>query len=112
MEPTLGSVLFSMQVNPGWMSSCRDVANYMSSVSSDVFRERQESEDRMSAKWSDAMLGFERLYNPDTGEVYQTGQWFPRTYEMNREKFEMQNLRELTPEEWAIIPVDGALHIK
>ena len=68
--------------------------------------------DRISQKWSDTTLGLDRVYNPDRDEVYHVPNNFYENYDINRQKFEMQNLQELSPQQWNdYAPLDGALNI-
>ena len=46
--------------------------------------EREASYDRISQKWSDATLGYERVYDTDTGEVYKAPNGFTDVYDGTR----------------------------
>jgi hypothetical protein len=55
----------------------------------------------------------DKVYNPDKDEVYEVDANFYQYYDINREKFEYQNMRELTQEERLnYIPLNGELRIK
>jgi hypothetical protein len=111
-EQVLVRVFESQSVTPEWQQACRAVSKYQADVQNQVFEKRQESQDRIAEKWDDVILDRDRLYNPDTGEVYHVDISFPDYYKTNRENFEMQNLRELNPDEWQQIPLDGQFYIR
>lgn len=54
---------------------------------------RNKTQDIMAEKQSDAMLGFERVYDPDTQETYQVDPQFWEQYKLKRERFETNNLQ-------------------
>jgi hypothetical protein len=61
---------------------------------------RNRSDDIISEKRSDAMLGNERVYNPDTGTVYEVPLGFYETYNLHRELYNMDNLQALPDADW------------
>ncbi len=111
-EGVLVKVFESVSVTPEWQRACTEVSEYQANVRNQVFEERQKSQDRIAEKWDDVILDRDRLYNPDTGDVYHVDVSFPDYYRENRENFEMQNLRELQPAEWEQIPLDGQFYIR
>ena len=111
-EPLLVRIFQSQAITPEWQLACRDVSTYQADIRNQVFTERQKSQDRISEKWDDVILDRERLYNPDTGDVYHVDYVFSEYYKTNREHFDMQNLRELDPDEWEQIPLDGRFYIR
>lgn len=54
---------------------------------------RQTTYDIISQKNSDAALGYDRLYDPDTGEVYRAETGFYDSYDLNREKYKEPDLQ-------------------
>ena len=54
---------------------------------------RQTSYDIISQKNSDATLGYDRLYDPDTGEIYRADLGFYDDYDINRDQFSNPNLQ-------------------
>lgn len=54
---------------------------------------RQTSYDIISQKNSDATLGYDRLYDPDTGEVYRAELGFYDSYDINRDQYNNPNLQ-------------------
>lgn len=49
----------------------------------------------MAEKRSDAILGFERVYDPDTKETFQINPEFWEDYKLNKQRFRMNNLQLL-----------------
>mgnify|MGYP000857308626 CR=1 FL=1 len=54
---------------------------------------RQTSYDIISQKNSDATLGYDRLYDPDTGEIYRAELGFYDDYDINRDQYSNPNLQ-------------------
>lgn len=54
---------------------------------------RQTSYDIISQKNSDATLGYDRLYDPDTGETYRAELGFYDSYDINRDEYSNPNLQ-------------------
>ena len=54
---------------------------------------RQTSYDIISQKNSDATLGYDRLYDPDTGEIYRAELGFYDSYDINRDQYSNPNLQ-------------------
>jgi len=71
-----------------------------SDIIMDVWENRSRSEDIISEKRSDVMLGNERIYNPDTGTVYEAPLGFYDDYNISREKYNMDNLQLLPDNDW------------
>ena len=59
----------------------------------DAWSRRQTAYDILSQKRSDATLGYERLYDPDTGEVYRAELGFWDAYDTHRNEYENSRLR-------------------
>lgn len=75
------------------------------------WQNRNRSYDIMSEKQSDAILGYERVYNPDTGEVYSVPNGFYEKYEQNRNSYQMNNLQQLPDNDyslWTAPTLDGS----
>jgi hypothetical protein len=78
-----------------------------------LYQDRQASNDEFLEKFSDSILDRDRVYNPDTGEVYEVDPNFYTYYDINRDQYNYQNMRELQPGEWLkYTPLDGNLHIQ
>ena len=65
-----------------------------------VWDNRNKVDDILSEKRSDVMLGNDRVYNPDTGTVYDVQNGFYDNYNINREKYDMSNLQQLPDNSW------------
>jgi hypothetical protein len=75
---------------------------------------RNKAYDIIAEKRSDTMLGMERLYDPDTGKVYEFENSFYDTYDLNRRQYEMNNLRLLEGENydlWMAPRLNGPRHL-
>ena len=81
-----------------------------SDIIMDGWEDRNQTHDILSEKWSDTILSRERMYDPDTGNVYEFELGFQEQYELNREQYRLENL-QLLPESdydlWMSPPLDG-----
>jgi len=60
-------------------------------------------------------VGKERLYNPDTGEVYEFENGFYDKYDVDRNEYEMNNFQPLPSDDyelWMEVPLDGYRHLE
>lgn len=73
------SVMANFQAN-------QKVYNEMSDMIMDSWEKRNNSYDIMSQKQSDATLGYERVYDTETGEIYKAYNGFTDDYSGNRYK--------------------------
>jgi len=87
------------------------ILNESSDTIMDVWENKLESEQRMSEKGSDAILGYSRLYNPDTDEVYEVTPEFYDHYQVHGDELEMNYLEELSDDKWSYAPLNGAEYI-
>jgi hypothetical protein len=71
-----------------------------SDIIMDVWENRSRSDDIISEKRSDAMLGNDRVYDPDTGTVYEVPLSFYDEYNISREEYKMDNLQLLPDNNW------------
>jgi hypothetical protein len=129
LENTLVNSIESFWVSQNYVNNClRQQANTYAGIlkagktlseTSDIimqgWQERNRTEDILSEKWSDAILGKERLYDPQSGNVYEFENGFYDKYNLNRGKYEMNEL-ELLPKDdynlWMKTPLDGHKSIK
>ena len=116
MEAALAQSLASITLNDAYVSQClqqqqqqaqasRRLSETLSETSDIItgsWDARQKSDDIISEKRSDAMLGRERVYNPDTGDVYYVDNGFYESYDTSREKFDMDNLQPLPTNDYAM----------
>jgi len=76
---------------------------------------RNKTDDILSEKYSDATLGRERLYDPNTKEVYEFENGFYDKYRLDQNKYEMNNLQLLPDnnhELWTKPTLDGYKHLR
>lgn len=105
------------QQNQAWSGVMK--AGRTLSEASDIimsgWENRNKTNDILSEKWSDTILGKERLYDPDTGTVYEFGNDFYDKYNSNRQQYNLKNLQPL-PENnynlWMQAPLQGNRHLK
>ena len=73
-----------------------------------AWRARQTSYDIIFQKNSDATLGYDRLYDPDTGEVYRADVGFYDYYDTHRSDYSNSNLQILdnSTQQYYLQPVD------
>ncbi len=76
---------------------------------------RNRSDDIVAEKRGDAILGRERLYDPDTGDVYEFENGFYDQYRLDANRYEMNNLQPLPGDDhglWMKAPLDGPGHLR
>ncbi len=76
---------------------------------------RNRTDDILSEKWSDVILGRERLYDPETGNVYDVEPGFYDKYNPNRDGYEMNNLQVMPDDDyeiWMRNPLEGEKYIR
>ena len=74
---------------------------------------KQENEDIFLEKYSDYTLNQDRVYNPETDQVYTVDQSFYQYYDTHREQYRQQNMEQLTDTQFrSHLPLDGNLHIE
>ncbi len=89
------------------------------SETSDIIMEgwenRNRTDDVLSEKTSDWILGKERLYDPESGQVYEFENGFYDNYQVHQNEYEMNNLQPL-PENrydlWVSPTQDGHMHVR
>jgi len=128
LEPRMVEALDSFTIPQSYANQCMAdseatweaiaAAGQTLSDASDMIHEgwqnRSHSEDIMAEKRSDAILGNDRVYNPDTSEVYEVGADWYQQYDLNRGTYEMGNLQPLPGEDWDLwtaAPLDGTANI-
>ncbi|SMC89949.1 zinc ribbon domain-containing protein [Sporomusa malonica] len=75
---------------------------------------RQKTYDILSAKRSDAMLGKERLRDPQTGEVYEFQNGWYKEYDIHRNKFNNSSLQPIPDNDydgWTAATLNGPNHV-
>ncbi len=129
LRPALLRALDSFTISRQYASACMQQqqqtysgilkAGRTLSEASDIITEgwenRNRTHDILSEKWSDAILERERLYDPDTGRVYEFESGFYDRYDLQRERYEMSNLQVLPEnayELWMQHRLDGHQHLR
>jgi hypothetical protein len=75
---------------------------------------RSKRYDIMSEKYADGIRGVERLYDPDTDEVYEFKNGFHDRYRLNPNGYKLPRLRPLPPDShalWTKAPLNGPRHL-
>ena len=75
---------------------------------------RTHTEDISAEQWTDAYRGVERVYDPDTGTVYEVPAGWYEAYDPVRGDYEMGGLLPLPPEAWELwmqAVLDGSAEI-
>ncbi len=83
-----------------------------SDIIMEVWENKLESEQRISESQSDAIMGYSRLYNPQTDEVYEVTPEFYEYYQIHSSEFELNYLQEMPDDKWSYAPLNGAQYIK
>lgn len=115
-EAALDRIIKSYEFNQSYVSACLQAqAQALSgalkvgktlSETSDIimssWENRQRSDDILSERWSDATLGYERVYDPATGDVYRVENGFYDNYNTHRENYGKSDLELLPENNWAL----------
>ncbi len=64
------------------------------------WQQRTHSEDISAEQWTDAYRGVERVYDPETGEVFEFPNGWYDDYDLNRNQYDMSNLQLLPDDSW------------
>ena len=113
-QETLTQSLRSLNISQAYIDNCLNqqqqqlqgilkagkTLSETSDIIMDVWESRNRSDDIISEKRSDAILGNERVYNPDTGNVYEVPLGFYDDYNLHREQYNMDNLQLLPDNDW------------
>lgn len=105
--PFLTRSLGSFQIRPVYVNQCiqssrqafqqvmkaGDTLRETSDMIMKSWEERNKTYDILAEKRSDAMLGYERVYDPDTNETYKVEPEFWENYKLNHERYRMNNLQ-------------------
>ncbi|NCC50679.1 MAG: hypothetical protein EOM20_05625 [Spartobacteria bacterium] len=129
LEPMLSACVASFNLSQAYVQNClqmqqQQYAGIMKAgetlrETSDMimsgWQQRNKPDDIIAAKRSDAILDKERLYNPDTGEVYEFKNGFYDDYRLNPQRYEQSNLQPLPDnnhELWNAPTLDGYQHLR
>ena len=75
-----------------------------------AWSERQTTYDAISQKRSDATLGYARVKDTNTGEIYKAENGFYEDYDAHREDYKNQNLELVTDNSDYLESVDGYIY--
>lgn len=114
LQETLIQSLRSLNISQSYIDNCLKqqqqqalgilkAGNTLSETSDIImssWEDRNRVDDIISEKRSDAMLGNERVYNPDTGTIYEVPLGFYDEYNIHRERYSMDNLQLLPDNDW------------
>lgn len=129
IENTLVKSIESFNVSQSYVNNClaQQASTYAGilkagktlSETSDIIMQgwenRNKVHDILAEKTSDAILGKERLYDPNTGEVYEFENGFYDKYQLDQNRYEMNNLQPLPGNNydlWVKAPLDGYKHLR
>jgi hypothetical protein len=96
----IDNCLKQQQQQVGGILKAGNTLSETSDIIMDVWESRNRSDDIISEKRSDAILVNERVYNPDTGTVYEVPLGFYDGYNLHREQYNMDNLQPLPDNDW------------
>jgi hypothetical protein len=128
-ENTLAASLQSFTISQSYVDNClrQQAQTYgaileagktlseASDIIMDGWESRNKVDDIISEKRSDAILSKERVYDPETGNVYEFETGFYDNYNINRDQYEMSNLQQLPDDSWDLwtaAPLDGGQYIR
>lgn len=97
-EPILTQCMNSLQYSDSFVTAANQASNAQAALSQQISRNfnqtmdgimssweaRSKSQDIMSQKQSDATLGYERVYDTETNEIYRATNGFTDVYDGNR----------------------------
>lgn len=126
---TLARSLGSFKMDENYISNCirqqqetysgileaGKTLNETSDIIMESWENRNRTDDILSEKWSDAILGRERLFDPETGNVYEVETGFYDKYKSNMDLYEMKKLEPLPDDDyelWMRNPFEGEKYIR
>jgi hypothetical protein len=127
--PVLTNCMQSFDIDPSYAQNCMQMADRFTQVviqrgktlsesSGSIMKSwenRSRTHDIISQKRSDAMMGRERLYDPQTKTVYQIDNTFLDRYRSEPGKYNLNNLQKLPADDytlWKQPALNGADHIR
>ena len=96
------------QQNGERLSEISKTLSETSDIITKGWTERNRLDDIRIAKKSDQILGVERVYDPDTGEVYEVKNGFFDYYKTHQSQYDKKNLQPLPdndPKPWEQAPI-------
>lgn len=124
LQASLLSCVRSFNLNPQYVQDCLrqqektgeallkagKTLSETADIIMDGWEKRNQADDIIAAKRSDAILGNERLYDPDTGQVYEFENGFYDKYNPERQNYKLFNLQPLPDDDhalWTAPAMDG-----
>jgi len=98
LAPTLIECVTSLRFTDSYIQQSNQQGQVLASIiaSRDTYlsswESRERSYDILSQKYSDATLGYDRLYDSETGEVYRADLDFYDSYDLHRDEYSNPNL--------------------
>ena len=94
LEPTLAACLNSFRFTDSYIRQAQQQSQVVAELIDlqGIWERRDRSYDIISQKYSDATLGYDRLYDSETGEVYRADLDFYDGYDLHRGEFSNPNL--------------------
>lgn len=68
----------------------------------DGWQARTHTEDISAEQWTDTYRGVERVYDPETGEVYEVPAGWYEVYDLHRGEYDMGGLQPLPGDAWEL----------
>jgi hypothetical protein len=116
LENTLATSMQSFTVSPSYVENCISQQTQMYAgimkagqtlgEASDIimggWEQRNKVDDIITEKRSDAILGKERVYDPETGEVYDVPLGFYDSYNLHREEYQKSGLQPLPDNDYSL----------
>ncbi|HOX26166.1 MAG TPA: hypothetical protein PLL30_08610 [Candidatus Krumholzibacteria bacterium] len=68
----------------------------------DGWQARTHTEDISAEQWTDTYRGVERVYDPETGEVYEVPAGWYDAYDLHRGEYDMSGLQQLPGDAWEL----------
>ncbi len=124
LEKDLAKALSSLKLSDSYVqqgiqqnnAETQSILNNMKQMSAayesynNAWSERQTTYDVISQKNSDATLGYDRVIDTDTGEIYKAELGFYDSYNSNKVDYKNQNLELVTNNSDYLKPVDGYIY--
>ena len=109
LEPVLTRCLSSFTFTPEYVKTATGLSNEetrtllsagrqmdaASSAMNSAWDKRQSTYDILSQKTSDSILGYDRLYDSETGEIYRAESGFYDQYDLHRSEYSNPNLQQI-----------------
>lgn len=99
-ESYISNCLALSQKKWGAVAAAGRTLSEASDIIFDGWASRSHSEDITAEKWTDSYRGVERVYDPDTGQVYECPLGWYDDYDIHRGQYDMSGLQRLPDSDW------------